>query len=284
MQQPCNLLPRALWEYAIAYFYYFYINTTLLSIHLKNMITRLIFFFFFTLIVIPKLLSQDEIQYFTDAWQETTEKNHHYKREIYKENKSAFKVLDYVNNKLEMQGFYASMEPMIPHGDFTFYHPNGKIRSSGSYCQGVICGTWKTFNKRGKITKEVNYDYTLNKCPDTKANEDEKAQKTSDNMIVVEEMPSFRSKDFQTFRKYIYSNLFFPPLMEKYRRSDRVHVQFEVDTNGEVCNVIVVHGKDEDFKQEALRVVQSATGWKPGYKKGKPVRVQFTFPIRFFCK
>lgn len=36
---------------------------------------------------------------------------------------------------------------------------------------------------------------------------------------------------------------------------------------------------DEEIK--ALRVVMSSPKWEPGRQRGKPVKVQFTFPINF---
>jgi protein TonB len=43
----------------------------------------------------------------------------------------------------------------------------------------------------------------------------------------------------------------------------------------------VVKGVDPALDKEALRVVMSSPKWTPGKQRGKPVKVQFTFPIVF---
>ena len=35
------------------------------------------------------------------------------------------------------------------------------------------------------------------------------------------------------------------------------------------------------LKDEALRVVRKLSGWEPGVRRGKPVRVKYTVPITF---
>ena len=61
-----------------------------------------------------------------------------------------------------------------------------------------------------------------------------------------------------------------------------VYVQFVVDQNGEVVDVTVVRGAaSKDLDQEATRVIKALPKWTPGKQTGKPVRVQFTLPIKF---
>ena len=99
--------------------------------------------------------------------------------------------------------------------------------------------------------------------------------------FVVEDMPSFQGKGQEGFREWIAHNLKYPEAAAKKRIGGRVYVQFAVNSNGEVVDAIVIKGVDPMLDQEALRVVMSSPRWEPGRQRGKPVKVQFTFPINF---
>jgi len=45
--------------------------------------------------------------------------------------------------------------------------------------------------------------------------------------------------------------------------------------------VKVVRGIDPALDQEAVRVIESSPKWQPGKQRGKPVRVNLTFPVVF---
>lgn len=99
--------------------------------------------------------------------------------------------------------------------------------------------------------------------------------------IIVEDMPKFQKGDQNTFRTWIQQNLKYPEIAAENGISGKVYVNFVVNKNGEVVDAKVVRGVDASLDQEALRVVRSSPKWEPGKQRGKPVKVQFTFPIVF---
>ena len=99
--------------------------------------------------------------------------------------------------------------------------------------------------------------------------------------IIVEDMPKFQGGDQNTFRAWIQSNLKYPEIAAENGISGKVFVNFVVNKNGDVVDAKVVRGVDPSLDQEALRVVRSSPKWTPGKQRGKPVKVQFTFPIVF---
>jgi protein TonB len=99
--------------------------------------------------------------------------------------------------------------------------------------------------------------------------------------FIVEDMPTFQGGSHETFRTYIQKNLEYPQVAAENGISGRVFVQFAVNSNGEVVDAKVVRGVDPALDKEALRVVKSSPQWSPGKQRGKPVKVQFTFPIVF---
>lgn len=99
--------------------------------------------------------------------------------------------------------------------------------------------------------------------------------------FIVEDMPQFQGGGKEKFREYIAKNLQYPPIAAENGISGRVFVQFAVNAKGEVVDVVVVRGVDPALDKEAVRVVKSSPKWTPGKQRGRPVKVQFTFPIVF---
>ena len=99
--------------------------------------------------------------------------------------------------------------------------------------------------------------------------------------IIVEDMPKFQGGDQNAFRKWIQENLRYPEIAAENGISGKVFVQFAVNSKGLVVDAKVMRGVDPALDKEALRVVNSSPKWEPGKQRGKPVKVQFTFPIVF---
>lgn len=99
--------------------------------------------------------------------------------------------------------------------------------------------------------------------------------------FIVEDMPSFQGKGQEGFREFISKNLRYPEIAAENGISGKVYVQFAVNSKGKVVDAIVVRGVDPALDKEAVRVVISSPNWAPGKQRGKPVKVQFTFPINF---
>ena len=99
--------------------------------------------------------------------------------------------------------------------------------------------------------------------------------------IIVEDMPKFKGGDQNAFRKWIQENLRYPEIAAENGISGKVFVQFAVNSKGLVVDSKVMRGVDPALDKEALRVVNSSPKWEPGKQRGKPVKVQFTFPIVF---
>jgi len=110
---------------------------------------------------------------------------------------------------------------------------------------------------------------------------EEEEEAEEEVFFIVEDMPTFQGGGKEKFREYIQQNLNYPPIAAENGISGRVFVQFAVNAKGEVVDVVVVRGVDPALDKEAKRVVQSSPKWTPGKQRGRPVKVQFTFPIVF---
>ena len=112
-------------------------------------------------------------------------------------------------------------------------------------------------------------------------NSEAEEEEEAEIFVAVEEMPSFHGKGANSFLEWIGKNLLYPEIALENGIEGRVFVYFVVEPNGNVSNVRVLRAVDPALDAEAIRVVRASPKWYPGKQRGKPVRVGFTFPIKF---
>ena len=94
-------------------------------------------------------------------------------------------------------------------------------------------------------------------------------------------MPLFFGGNIDKFHEWIERNLMYPVVAAENGIVGKVSVGFNIDSNGNVCNVEVVRGVDPYLDQEAVRVIKSSPLWTPGKLKGKPVKVHYDIQVDF---
>lgn len=97
---------------------------------------------------------------------------------------------------------------------------------------------------------------------------------------VVEEAPAYPGGEAARIR-YLSENINYPQMARESGIQGTVYVTFVVERNGNVTDVRVLRGIGGGCDEEAVRVIKSMPKWSPGKQRGKPVRVQFTMPIKF---
>ena len=80
---------------------------------------------------------------------------------------------------------------------------------------------------------------------------------------------------------FIRDNVVYPELAREMGEQGTVYVQFVVNSDGTIQDVVVVKKVSELLDKEAIRVVKAMPAWTPGEQAGKKVRVRFTLPINF---
>ena len=96
----------------------------------------------------------------------------------------------------------------------------------------------------------------------------------------VEVMPEFPVGQSALY-SFISSNMHYPIVAIENGIQGKVLVQFVVNQDGSIVDTEILRGVDPSLDKEALRIVSLMPKWKPGLKKGKPVRVRFTVPLIF---
>lgn len=98
--------------------------------------------------------------------------------------------------------------------------------------------------------------------------------------IVVEEMPMYPGGDVELL-KYLTENTKYPEAAKAANIKGRVIIRFVVTTEGKAEGISVLKGVDPQLDAEAVRVVSTVSGFKPGLQGGKPVNVWYMVPVSF---
>jgi TonB family protein len=120
----------------------------------------------------------------------------------------------------------------------------------------------------------ITFCANTNSPPDTAALE-EKIHVTAD------EMPKFGGREAHHFIFWLERNLIYPEAAIADSIQGKVYVQFVIDANGHIKDVKIAKGVHTLIDNEALRLVNSSTGWVPGKVNGKPASILLTFPVNF---
>ncbi|MCF0177593.1 MAG: energy transducer TonB [Bacteroidales bacterium] len=111
--------------------------------------------------------------------------------------------------------------------------------------------------------------------------EEEAVEEEAIPFALVENKPTFQGGDANNFTKWVNKNLIYPEIAKENGIQGRVTLQFTVNTDGSVSNVVVLRGVDASLDKEAVRVVSSSPKWQPGKQRDRAVKVTYTFPVIF---
>lgn len=101
--------------------------------------------------------------------------------------------------------------------------------------------------------------------------------KEEEILDIVEEEAGFPGN----VQEWIAKNIKYPESAIELGDQGRVFVQFVVEKNGDVSNVVILRGVSDDLDKEAKRVVKNMPNWKPAKNNGKSVRTYVRLPINF---
>lgn len=97
---------------------------------------------------------------------------------------------------------------------------------------------------------------------------------------MVEEQPGFEG-GMDAFYKYVGAEIRYPLSARSEGIEGRLFAQFVIERDGSIANIEVLKGIHEDCNQEAIRVMESVTGFKAGSQRGRSVRTKMLLPIQF---
>ncbi len=99
---------------------------------------------------------------------------------------------------------------------------------------------------------------------------------------IADSSPEYYKGD-DALNEFILSNLEYPDLAIRQNLQGIVLMNFIVEPNGTISNLVVEKEFNHLCTKEALRIMRE-TKWKPGKKNGKIIRYQTKYPIVFNLK
>jgi protein TonB len=103
----------------------------------------------------------------------------------------------------------------------------------------------------------------------------------SDEILNIAEVnPSFPGGQ-EALMKYLGNHMTYPELAKRNALEGMVVVQFVVNEEGAISDIVVLKKLGGGTDEEAMRVIKNMPRWSPGKQNGRNVKVRFTLPIRF---
>ena len=101
--------------------------------------------------------------------------------------------------------------------------------------------------------------------------------------FVAEDQPEFPGGE-AALMEYLKKNIKYPQICRENNIQGRVIVTFIVNKDGSIVEPEIASSVNPSLDKEALRVISNMPNWKPGYQRGKPVRVKYSVPVNFKLK
>ncbi|MCF8331705.1 MAG: energy transducer TonB [Bacteroidales bacterium] len=144
----------------------------------------------------------------------------------------------------------------------------------------VVLGSCKSqkSNKTQQADTETSEDMVIDEI----AYPMEDLEQTNDSSIftVIEDSPEFPGGQ-DSLMAYLNRNIHYPKEAMEKGIEGTVYVTFVIEKDGSVNKVQILRGIGKACDEEAMRVIRNMSRWKPGFQRGKPVRVQYNIPIKF---
>jgi len=102
-----------------------------------------------------------------------------------------------------------------------------------------------------------------------------------EEVVVIAEVMPEPLGGMSSFYNYVREELKYPRKARNLDIQGKVFVQFVIDKQGNITEVMAIKGIGGGCDEEAVRVIQKAPGWAPGKQRGIPVNVRMVMPITF---
>ncbi len=83
------------------------------------------------------------------------------------------------------------------------------------------------------------------------------------------------------FTKLIIKETNYPPALRRDGITGTVVVNYIVEPDGYIREILVIQSVHPVLDQQAIRVIKKMDRWIPGYVDGVPSRVSFNQPFKF---
>lgn len=85
----------------------------------------------------------------------------------------------------------------------------------------------------------------------------------------------------QAYQEYLRTHQQYPPLARQQQLSGRVKLQFMVNPDSTLSDVVVLEGPQGGLREEAIRLLQQGPKWQPALQAGQAIRARAVLEIDF---
>src|SRR5690606_33067143 len=100
------------------------------------------------------------------------------------------------------------------------------------------------------------------------------------NFESVEIPPTPAEGSLDAFRGWVQNNYRVPAAASDAGVSGLIEASFVIERDGSLTDLVVRRDLKFGTGEELVRLLRTAKKWKPGVQNGRPVRVQYTLPLR----
>jgi TonB family protein len=85
----------------------------------------------------------------------------------------------------------------------------------------------------------------------------------------------------QAYQEYLRTRQQYPPAARQQQISGRVILQFMVNPDSSLTDIVVLEGPGGGLQQEAIRLLQQGPKWQPAREAGKAIRARARLEVNF---
>ncbi|MDO9510116.1 MAG: TonB family protein [Bacteroidales bacterium] len=177
--------------------------------------------------------------------------------------------------KLVYETSYSDYEKLIADGISKTWYPDGQLKREINYKKGLLHGCFESWYPDGTLKRKDKYsngEVMNGQCF---------GRDGSDTTWYKYEIwPEYPGGE-RAFHKFLESNIKYPDKARNKHKSGTVYLQFCVETDGTISDIVILKGICESLDKEALRLASKIEQWKPGFIDGVPIRLIMNMPIKF---
>jgi TonB family protein len=99
-------------------------------------------------------------------------------------------------------------------------------------------------------------------------------------LLYAEQMPSFPG-GYNAMQQFIVQHIVYPEKAQKMGIEGKVYVEFIVNKDGSLSNILVKRGIGHGCDEAVIDLVRSMPKWEPARVSGRPERLKTSIPIIF---
>ncbi len=149
---------------------------------------------------------------------------------------------------------------------------------------------WNPAKQRGKIVRQrmvmpIIFKLSNNSSiadPDNAAIEfNQKGNEEGDIVFTQVQESATYPNGMSEFYEFVSNNINYPAKAKEMGIEGKVHIQFIVEKDGKLTDLIILKGIGAGCDEEAMRLLAQSKTWNPGKQGGKVVRQRMVIPINF---